>query len=236
MTMQMTMTTPQASFDIDAEGAWDFANQLGRMTMNMDVPDAPEASGAVEMVFQDLVIYMKYPALTQAAPNIKPWLRMDLETVGDEMGMDLGAMMQAGNSDPTQSLQYLRGVSGDVEVVGEEEVRGVPATHYRGLFDFDKMIENAPPDLQERLASTVETMDAVLGTQDIPFDVWIDDQGRAVRIMQSFDYTEGPQAGSSMSMTMDMFDFGTDVTVEIPPASQTTDFQELMDGMGVPAP
>lgn len=236
MTMQMSMTSPQASFDLHAKGVWDFADRLGRMTMNMDMPNGPEASGAVVMVFHDLVIYMKYPALTQAAPNMKPWLRMDLEKAGDEMGMDLGAMMQAGNSDPTQILHYLRGVSGDVEVVGEEEVRGLPATHYRGLFDLDKMVENAPPELRDRLASTVDTIDAVVGTGEIPFDVWIDDQGRAVRIMQSFDYTEGPQAGSEMSMTMEMLDFGADVTVKIPPASQTSDFQELMDQMGAPAP
>jgi hypothetical protein len=49
---------------------------------------------------------------------------------------------------------------------------------------------------------------------------------------QSFDFEQGATAGASMSMTMDIFDFGTPVNVEIPPASETTDFQELMGSMG----
>jgi hypothetical protein len=238
MAMQMDMTTPEGKLTMDADGEWDFADQLGHMTMHMNMPgSAAAASGDIEMVFEDMIIYMKMPVLTQFDPDAKPWLKMDLRAVGDEMGIDLGALSQATNSDPTQALQYLRGVSDDVTELGEETVRGVKATHYRGTMDFEKMFENAPADLREKLAATTEQMIDALGTTTMPFDVWIDDQGRAVRTSQSFDFTEGAQAGSTMSVVMDLFDFGVDVEIDIPPASQTSDFQEVMGQLGgMPTP
>lgn len=238
MSMQVNTSTSQGDFSIDAEGTYDFANHLGEMTMHMDLPAAAGASGAptdIEMVFEDLVIYMKYPAMTQMIPNAKPWIRMDLEKMGQQMGMDFGALTQAGGSDPSQTLDYLRGVSGDVEVVGEEEVRGAPATHYRATIELKKVAENAPAEIRERVASSIEMVASSIGTSTIPIEVWIDEQGRAVRMSQSFEYKEGLQAGSSMSMVTDIYDFGTEVDIKIPPASEVTDFEDLIGQMGMGA-
>lgn len=233
MSMQMTTVMPQGEFSMDAEGAYDYANQRGAMTMQLDLGEMTGQSGPmdVEMVFEDMVIYMKYPMLSELSADAKPWIRMDLQEVGEQAGMDFGSLMQSGTSDPTQMLQWLRGASEDIEVVGEEEVRGVMATHYKGTIDFNKVVEQAPADVRDALRSTVDMVVKTLGTSDAPFEVWIDDQGRAVRIAQSFEYEEGAVAGGSMSMTLDLFDFGTDVQVNIPPASQTSDFSELMGSM-----
>lgn len=240
MSMQMTMSMPtgesmpQGELTMDAEGAFDFANRRGQMTMTMELPEgAGPMSGAqtIDMVFDDLVIYMKYPFMTQMAPGSKPWIRMDLEEIGDQMGMDYGSMMQSGTSDPSQMLEWLRGVSGDVQVVGEEEVRGAPATHYKGSIDFNKVADQAPVELRDQMRMSIEAMTEAIGTSTVPFEVWIDEQGRTVRMAQSFEFEQGTTAGASMSMTVDIFDFGTSVDVEIPPASETTDFQELMGSM-----
>lgn len=233
MAMQVTTVMPQGEFSIDAEGAYDFANQRGAMTMTMDLGAAAGQSGPIdiEMAFEDMVIYMKYPMLSELSADAKPWIRMDLQEVGEQAGMDFGSLMQSGASDPTQMLQWLRGASEDIEVVGEEEVRGVMATRYKGTIDFNKVVEQAPADVQDALRSTVDMVVKTLGTSDVPFEVWIDEQGRAVRIAQSFEYEEGAVAGGSMSMTLDLFDFGTDVDVQIPPASQTSDFKDLMGSM-----
>ena len=237
MTMHMTMSMPQmqqGEVTMEAEGAYDFANGKGEMTMTMELPEeAGEMGGtqSIDMVFEDLVVYMRYPMMSQLAPQAKPWIRMDLEAMGRESGMDFGSMMQSGSSDPSQMLEWLRGVAGDVEVVGEEEVRGASATHYTGTIDFNKVAEQAPADVRDQLKASISTMTESIGTSTVPFDVWIDDQGRAVRMQQSFDFTGGATDGASMSMTVDIFDFGTEVDIEIPPASQTSDFQDLMGSM-----
>jgi hypothetical protein len=227
--MQMHMETPQGEIDMDADGAFDFDSKLGRMTMHMTVPGAPGPMD-IEMVFQNLVIYMKYPAIAEL-PGSKPWIRMDLEKMGKETGMDLGALTQGANNDPSQALDYLRGVS-DVEVVGEEEVRGAPATHYKGEIDFDKVVSQAPADLQERIKASIDLLKDSIGGSTIPVEVWIDEEGRVVRMVQDISFTEGAQKGSTMSMTAEFFDFGTPVKITTPPASQVMDLQELMGGMG----
>lgn len=185
----------------------------------------------IDMVFEDLVVYMKYPMMSALAPGAKTWVKMDLQKLGQEAGMDFGSMMQSGSSDPSQMLEWLRGVSGDMEVVGEEEVRGAPATHYKGTIDLNKVADQAPEELREQMKASIDAMTKAVGVDAIPVEVWIDEQGRAVRMAQSFDFEQGATAGSSMSMTMDIFDFGTEVDIEIPPASETTDFQELMGSM-----
>src|SRR5687768_14777296 len=53
MSMQMTMTTPQGDVAVDAEGAYDFANRLGEMSMEMNLPEAAGQMGGsqnIEMV------------------------------------------------------------------------------------------------------------------------------------------------------------------------------------------
>ena len=194
MAMQMTMSVPQGEVTMDAEGAYDFADRKGEMSMTMELPEgAGDMSGtqSIDMVFEDLVIYMKYPMMSQMAPGAKPWIRMDLEAIGRESGMDFGSMMQPGTSDPSQMLDWLRGVSGDVQVVGEEEVRGAAATHYKGTIDFNKVADQAPAEVRDRLKASISTMTEAIGTSTVPFDVWIDEQGRAVRMQQSFDFTGG---------------------------------------------
>ena len=233
MAMQMTMSTPQGEVTMDADGAYDFTNRKGEMSMTMELPEGAGDMGpqTIDMVFEELVIYMKYPMMTQFAPGSKPWIRMDLEAIGRESGMDFGSMMQSGTSDPSQMLDWLRGVSGDVQVVGEEEVRGAPATHYTGTIDFNKVADQAPAVVRDRLKASIATMTEAIGTSTVPFDVWIDEQGRAVRMQQSFDFKGGATDGASMAMTVDIFDFGTEVDIQIPPASQTTDFEDLMGSM-----
>lgn len=241
MSMQMTMSMPQGAsmpeggeLTMNAEGAYDFANRLGEMSMTMELPEeAGPMAGTqnIEMVFEDLVIYMKYPFMSQMAPGTKPWIKMDLQKLGEESGMDFGSMMQSGSSDPSQMLEWLRGVSGDVQVVGEEDVRGVTAIHYAGTIDFNKVADQAPAELRDQLKASIDMMRKALGTSTVPFDVWIDEQGRAVRMQQSFEFKQGATQGASMSMTVDIFDFGTEVDIQIPPPSQTSDFSELMGSL-----
>ena len=241
MSLQMTMSMPEGAampqggeLTMNAEGAYDFANRLGEMSMTMELPEeaGPMAGPQnIEMVFDDLVIYMKYPFMSQMAPGAKPWIKMDLEELGKEAGVDFGSMMQSGTSDPSQMLEWLRGVSGDVQVVGEEDVRGAPATHYAGTIDFNKVADQAPAEVRDQMKASIDMMTEAIGTSTVPFDVWIDDQGRAVRLQQAFEFKQGATQGASMSMTVDIFDFGTEVDIEVPPPSQTSDFSELMGSM-----
>lgn len=235
--MDMKTEGPDGVISTVADGVFDMTSRRGEISMEMDMPDAPAGAPTdtrVDAVMDGTVMYMKMPELSQQLPGGKPWLKVDLQAAGEELGLDFGALMQAGGSDPTQSLQYLRGVSGDVETVGEEEVRGVQATHYRTSLSFDKIVDQAPEDLRPRIKPTIDLLKEWVGTDEMPVDVWIDADGRMVRQKQSFSYVAGPAAGSSLSMTMEMYDFGIDVDIDLPPRSQVTDFSRLLEGAGQP--
>ena len=237
MSMDMEMDGPSGLITSTAEGAFDMASKRGHMTMEMDMAEAPAGTpemGQIEAVFDGTVIYMKMPALSAQIPGGKPWISFDLQKAGEQLGLDLGALMQSGTSDPTQSLQYLRGASGDVEVVGEEEVRGVTVTHYRAAVSFAKIVEQAPEEAREAVEATVAQLEEWVGSEEMPIDVWIDSEGRMVRQTQSFEYVAGPAVGTAVTMTMEMYDFGVDVEVEVPPASDVTDLGALMEEMEKP--
>jgi hypothetical protein len=219
-----------------AEGAMDFA--AGRGTMTFDLGPMLEAAGEqvppdteteISMVFDGTVIWMRFPMLTEAmGPRGvgKEWVRVDTSDAATQMGIDVSQLQQMGGNDPRQQLAYLTGVSDDVEEVGEEEVRGETTTHYRGTVTVDAVIEHLEEEDAlvdpERFRETAEQW----GIDEIAFDVWIDDEGRARRMVQTIPAP--PEAGGGdVEIVVELYDFGTDVDVAIPPAEATIDVTEL---------
>jgi hypothetical protein len=226
----MTGLAPQP-LTMTAEGIFDSAERRGRMTMDMSELGAGSGQdlGTAEMIFDDFVVYMKFPFLTQAQPNLKPWLKFDLRELGKQQGFDLGQLSQLNQNDPSQALQYLRAASDDVTEVGEEEVRGVETTHYRMTVDLRKVVDLAPAEQREQLRATIDQIIESSDIRMVPTEVWIDEDGLARRM--SFRY-EGmrfaPGQQGDMKMTMDLYDFGVEVDVDVPPKNQVTDIQELI--------
>ena len=204
-------------------GKGEFADQRGRMTF--DLSDQAGQQLSMEMIFDQLVIYMKFPSeLGAQLPAGKSWVKMDLEELSREEGIDLAELMQAGQSDPTQALQYLRGASDDFEKVGEEEIRGVGTTHYRGTVDLRK----AAGQLSEGARESVDRIVELTGESSFPFDVWIDEDGLARRIKYEQSLPTAQGSNATMGMTMDFYDFGVEVEVEPPAEDEVVDLQELI--------
>ena len=217
---------PGGPFTFTGEGEFD--RERGHMTMDMS--SLGEATGGafageMEMILEDLVMYMRFPAaITRQLPRGKSWVRIDLREAGKELGINLEELMQVQQSDPTQSLQYLRGASDDFEEVGEEEVRGVATTHYRGTIDLRKAAEQLPGKARE----TFERATDLIGTVKLPFDVWIDDDGLARRMKYEQPLPSARGEAGAMELTMELFDFGVDVDIEPPPNNEVIDIQELI--------
>ena len=88
-----------------------------QMTMDMgpllshSLPAKREALTLGRARLVDKVMYIKYPAvLAQGMGTEKPWLSMDLGALGD-LGLPQDSLGQFEQTDPTQYLQYLAGVS-----------------------------------------------------------------------------------------------------------------------------
>jgi hypothetical protein len=212
-------------------GAFDYEGKRGHMMMDMselmEASGAPPGQGQMEVVFDELVVYMKFPLLTEQIPGDKEWVKIDLDAVGKQQGVDLGALSNLNQGDPTQALQYLKATSGGVEEVGREEVRGEDTTHYRATIDLRKVPDAAPPEERERIRRTIEQVVGASGESEIPTDVWVDDEGRVRRQRYTQKIPAGPDTGE-MTFTMELFDFGVEVDAEPPPAGQVTDISKLI--------
>src|SRR5207248_7186265 len=90
-----------------------------------------------------------------------------------------GSLVQGQSNDPTQGLGMVRGAANEV-VVGTEDVRGTPTTHYRVTVDLDKAIADAPSSERESLTK----LSSLYTVRTFPVDVWLDSGGRVRRYQQ----------------------------------------------------
>jgi hypothetical protein len=229
--MNMTMTTPQGTLTMRGTGAISFHKPpQGTMTLVMHVPNAPTALTATERIL-GTTIYMRMPFLTAAVPNTRPWIKIDLQALGRSQGMDLGALMNSGTSDPTAILGYLQGISNDIQNLGTQTVGGVQTTHYRASVSFQRMMSRLSAQ-NPAAAASIRHMMSLSGTSGEPVEVWIDGQGLLRREKVT---VRMPSQGSTMTMVIGLSHFGAPVHVTAPPPSQTSDFQQFVSQAGTSA-
>ena len=212
-------------------GSADFEHRAA--SMNFDVGDLLRGSGLPTsagetwtIVTQGLVVYMHAPALARQLPGGKEWLKLDVQALAKSQNVDLGQFRQLTQNDPTQMLAYLRAVSGKVEQVGTEDVRGVETTHYRAKVDLDKVAEQAPANLRRTFRASIESLKKGLGTDTIPVDVWVDEDNLVRRLAEHLPVA----GGGKIDFSVDFYDFGTPVSIKPPPASQTLDLGKVLGG------
>jgi hypothetical protein len=230
--MEITGAGAPETIEFGGQGLYDYQEARGHFTFDFSELGAAigQAGGEMEIIYDSLVVYMKYPAITDSLPNATPWISIDLEALGKSQGVDLGALYQLSGNDPTQYLTYLKGASENIETVGSEEVRGVPTTHYRAVVDLDAAAEAAPGEAAESVRTSIRQLEDQLGDDSLPIEVWIDDDGLPRRTRQEINLVGPPEI--RQTVTMELYDFGLEVDVDVPPAEAVTDFQELLEGAG----
>jgi len=227
----MTVRTIFAGEEVAAstattEGVYDYAAHKGQMDTTVKTAGIPFRFTQRTLVIGSTV-YMKMPTPPgvpdggAAIPedHHKPWIKLELpeELAGHSgFGPGFGPGPGEGSGDPTEALRYLQAASSKVEVVGEEQVRGVPSTRYAVTFDAAKQAAQLP----EELAGFLEASGLAFPK---PADVWIDQQGRLRKIHYAVTM-KVPGEGASVPMTtettLELYDFGVEVNVAPPPANQ----------------
>jgi LppX_LprAFG lipoprotein len=216
--VDMTSSSEIAGQAVELSGSGEFDGESKRGQMAITTSVAGQELD-MEIVFAFPLAYVRLPPELGLLSAGKTWAKLDLEKLGHQEGFDIGRLMQAGTSDPSQGLDFLRGVS-DVQVVGEEEARGVATTHYTGVVDLQKLGAD-DPDLKAELDKFLDQ------SGKVPVEVWIDEEGFVRRLKQTVE-SNGSGFQTSSTVTTDFYDYGTDVNVEEPPADEVADFSELM--------
>jgi hypothetical protein len=215
---------------LTGEGAFDYGTRQGTLTMDTSALGIPGFGGKIDVLLLGDLIYMKLPA--GLLPG-KPWLKLDLKTLGQTAGFNLGGLSQLGSSDPSSRLRFLAGIGDTAKKVGEEKVRGVSTTHYAGTVDLEKAKAKAPANVQTDIDALIKQ----LGKSTVPADVWVDGDDLIRRIRMTFEPAPGSAAaktagGGKSTVTQELFDFGVKVGAAPPPADQVSDFTELLKNAG----
>ena len=235
------------AFSLSGEGAFDAASGRSSFALDMsslakllgglvagfggagggDMPDFDDPAGwKIEVVQDGKVGFVRLPALADQLPDGKTWVR---GTGGDVKagGLDFESLESFTGSDPRDVLEALRGVGGEIETVGSEELRGVETTHYRALVDPARIAKDAAKggagsSFLDPLTSSPALADAV------PLDVWIDADGLVRKIAIEMTSTD-PNASSAgeASLEFELWDYGKPVDIELPPASQVAEASDL---------
>ena len=217
MTMQLSGGGSGQSATVSAAGGIDFAHQTSSMTFG--VSGIGSRTMHMNMRLVGGAIYMQLPSgLGRGLPSGKSWTKIDIAAISRQTGVIPG--LSGGSMtaiDPSEELNFLRGVSKSVRPAGTETVRGVQTERYHVVIDPRRALAKVSGTARCGLGAAAR----VFGSTTIPADVWIDQQGR-LRQMRMTIATPAA-AGISMSVQMNLFDFGVPIHVSAPPASEVYD-------------
>jgi hypothetical protein len=171
------------------------------------------------------VVYLNLPVLSKVLPGGKPWIKMDLNAIGKQAGLDLSQLTQF-SSDPSRMVDWLRTVSGKVDTIGTEQLDGVETTHYRANVDLSKYPDLVPADQREAVRHAIDQLTKAAHLSSFPVHVWVGKDGlvRQVRAV----LTETVQGQTMNVVTSERFyDFGAPVDIQLPSADQVTDISSM---------
>jgi hypothetical protein len=211
-------------------GIFDGHTRTGALNMRFRFPaDVQAQLGGADPTMQmimdgrhGLVMYMRSPLFRTLAAD--KWIKLDMEKLMKQRGIDLSSIMSANQADPSQSLHMLM-ASSDAHPIGYDRVRGVFTTHYTLNIDLGKLAKT-----NKELGKMYGTLRKLTGVTSYPADAWIDDQGRVRRLKIDMSFNVPTGGAIQMSMTEDLYAFGVKVNVQPPNPSDVFDASALLSG------
>lgn len=188
---------------VSAEGVASYDGESPAVDLTMDA-----MGQSIELRVVDGVVYVGGPLAAMLGGG-SPWVGLDLSSVDlSSLGLDPSGM--TGSFDPEQLAATL-GSAAEVERDGEETVDGETLERYTVTLD------------PSALAELVPQAAAALPTEPVEQTVLLDDADRLRELRMDLPLPTGETA----TLTLRMGDYGTDVTVEAPPAGDVT----MLDGI-----
>ncbi|MFF1276274.1 hypothetical protein ACFVZC_23185 [Streptomyces marokkonensis] len=200
----LEMATGGTRVTIRGEGVYDYRRRLGRLKVLL--PQDP-AGDTVRRPITELLapgaLFMKNRGAGVPADK---WVRVDTGTLSD------GNLVTGGATDPFAAAEVLRGTR-SATFVGRTEVAGAKVRHYRGTADLKQASLAASDANRGPLGAAAKGF----ATARVPFDVYLDDQGRIRKVRHRFSFVNGRQDEPvAVASTTLLYDFGVPAEVRLP--------------------
>jgi hypothetical protein len=209
--VRMTMNGTIAGREFTALGIGKMDLKRDRVSMTVAIRSAGRGMQIDEIVVGKTV-YVRLPAM-----NDLSWMSMDAATA-------FGADPSKGVADPISSVDATAAIRA-IQVMGTSKLGGVPVTRYRGTVD-----------MAQALGGTANggSGAAQLFEAQVPFDLWIDEEGLPRKLSNTVQYTAA-QGGGSYTATIEFSDFGGAVSILEPDPRTVTPITEQPEAGGAPA-
>ncbi|MFI6091465.1 hypothetical protein [Streptomyces sp. NPDC051218] len=243
--VEMTMSAPKSmggsSGDMKMSGVMGWDPTVMDMTMSGSAltDGDPEAPEKVRMLWLDNVMYMDMGAVAAKDMDGKQWVKMDLNTIAEQVGDEKAAKQLTGgldsmNQDPAQQLAMLLD-SPNLKHVGPAKVDGVQTQRYKGRLSVKEMMESNKgldemlgKSEREQLLKNIEKS----GIKGYDTEVWVNEDDYPVRMDIDIKSPEG-----TMKSSQKFSEYGAAAKVTPPPAGETFDLMEMfkeLEGLGKP--
>jgi hypothetical protein len=203
-TTSMEMATGGTRVTIRGQGVYDYRHRLGRLTVVL--PEDPAGASEHKPITELLAPGALFMTNRGAGVPADKWVRVDVATLSD------GNLVTGGATDPYAAAEVLRGTR-TAAYVGRTEVAGTPVLHYRGTADLRGAARLASAGNRGPLAAAAKGF----ATAEVPFDAYLDDQGRIRKLRQRFSFVNGRQKTPvAVASTTLLYDFGAPADVRLP--------------------
>ncbi|MFS8199183.1 hypothetical protein ACLVWQ_10900 [Streptomyces sp. CWNU-52B] len=202
----MEMATGGTRVTIRGEGVYDFADQVGRLKVLL--PQDPAGADDHRPITELLAPGALYMKNRGAGVPADKWVRVDTATLSD------GNLVTGGATDPFAAAELLRGAR-TATYLGRTSVAGTAVRHYRGTADLTVAARAASAGNRAALRAAAKGF----ATAKVPFDVFLDDQGRVRKVRHRFSFVNGQRENTvAVASTTLLYDFGAAVDVRLPKA------------------
>ncbi|MGW1809531.1 hypothetical protein [Streptomyces sp. NPDC002078] len=203
-TTSMEMATGGTRVTIRGQGVYDFRRRLGRLTVVL--PEDPAGTSEHQPITELLAPDALFMKNRGAGVPADKWVRVDTATLSD------GNLVTGGATDPYAAAEVLRGTRA-ATYVGRTEVGGTAVRHYRGTADLGSAARRASAENRAPLAAAAKGF----ATAEVPFDAYLDDEGRIRKLRQRFSFVNGRQKTPvAVASTTLLYDFGAPAVVRLP--------------------
>lgn len=203
-TTSMEMATGGTRVTIRGQGVYDYRHRLGRLTVVL--PEDPAGTAEHQPITELLAPGALFMKNRGAGVPADKWVRVDTASVSD------GNLVTGGATDPYAAAEVLRGTR-SATYVGRTEVGGTAVRHYRGTADLAAAALHASAGNRAALAAAAKGF----ATAEVPFDAYLDDQGRIRKLRQRYSFVNGRQKTPvAVASTTLLYDFGTPAGVQLP--------------------
>ncbi|MEU1009429.1 hypothetical protein [Streptomyces sp. NPDC005890] len=204
----MEMATGGTRVTIRGKGVYDYRRRLGRLTVML--PEDPTGAAEHRPITELLAPGALFMKNRGAGVPADKWVRVETATLSD------GNLVTGGATDPYAAAEVLRGTR-EATFVGRTEVAGTAVRHYRGTADLRRASRYAAAGDGAALAAAAKGF----ATAEVPFDAYLDDQGRIRKLRQRFSFVNGREKTSvAVASTLLLYDFGAPADVRLPPAAE----------------